>query len=149
MRAHFLLAASLLLATPAIAGTEDQGRIEARGTVTGSCSVDDLTIQLQQQGDGKLRGSGQVAVSQTTNTEWTIGRTERQNDSGSTQFDAELNFRGPGNMQLQSKHNKDDKKTVNGLQQGNATVDVTLTPRGGTFAAGVYQTQTIVKCVVK
>ena len=122
MRNQLLLAAALLLASPAIAGTNDQGLIRTRGTVTGSCSVDDLTIQLQQTGDGKLRGNGQVRVAQTTNTEWTIGTTDRQNDSGSTQFDAELNFRGPGNMQLQSKHNKDDKKRQYELSKCFATV---------------------------
>ena len=60
------------------AGANDQGLITTRGTISASCSVDDLSLTLSKQGNDKLVASGQLNVAQNGRTEWNIGKTIRQ-----------------------------------------------------------------------
>ena len=149
-----LLLTSLLIAVTGVpslaAGSNDQGIIRTRGTITASCSVDDLSLTLQKDGSDKLIASGQLNVAQNGLTEWAIGKTVRQNDSGQTQFNSLLTVKNSGfGLDLTSGSNQTDKQTISNDFNGKADVNVTLTSPSGSFGAGVYQTQTTIQCITK
>lgn len=142
----FAAIALVSVSTPVFAsGANDQGLIRTSGTVSATCSIDDLTIALASNGSNELKGNGLMALSQSGKTEWTIGRTEAVEGNG---FTSKLNLRGFSNLQLESTQAQGETVTVDGKQGGRASVDVTLTNPNG-FGPGRYQTQTTVQCVVQ
>ena len=146
----FLLAAALpiagLAAKPSRA--DDSGVITTSTTVTASCSVGDLTISLQDDGVGRLGGSGELAVSQTGNTTWDIGTT---NLTSGSNFSALVSVEGSNGLSLQSTQDGavTNPLLVFGNFDGSASAGVLLTHDDGQFPAGDFGTSTTVTCVVQ
>ena len=140
-----LMAAALL---PMAARADDSGVITTSTTVTASCSVGDLTIALQDDGVGRLGGSGELAISQTGNTTWDIGTTSLTSGSN---FSALVSVEGSNGLSLQSTQDGavTNPLLVFGNFDGTADTGVLLTHDDGQFPAGEFGTSTTVTCVVQ
>lgn len=147
-----LLLASLLIAATGVpslaAGSNDQGLITTKGTINSTCSVDDLHIDLQKEGNNKLTGKGKLKMSQTGRTKWAIGTTDHQHGGSNYSNLLKLELGGKLNMTSTDK-NGVSNKYVDGAFDSEADVEVTLTAKGPSFAPGTYGTQTTVLCVVQ
>ena len=140
---------TLATLTPAaFAGNNDYGLITTKGEVHATCSVDDLHIPLSQDGNKKLTGKGDLAMSQTGRTKWSIGTTDHQH--GGTNYSNHLTLDGPKGLKMTSTDKSGtSNKYIDGAFDGDATVEVTLTAKGAQFSPGTYGTQTTVMCVVQ